>query len=77
MNGARAWNKAMETTRTLSPLVGQRGRLPMGDSMMVDVEVMDARVVYGQTQVSVSPVAGTGRMWVDAGRVSGLKKGGG
>jgi hypothetical protein len=58
----------------LARLVGQTGDLIMSsvrkdDDLRVKVRIEDARVSYGRLDLLVSPIQGTGRMWVSGERV--------
>ena len=65
------------TTQELQELIGQKGSVVMYPSWppsktgeaIVDVEITHARAIYGRVDVLVTPVAGSGSVWVNADRV--------
>jgi|ERR1700676_2143627 len=56
------------STLTLSQSIGKLGTINQG-GLTVDVTVLDAKQAYGCTRFLVSPVAGSGEVWVSAERV--------
>lgn len=50
----------------LQSLVGHPGTWLAPNGMKVPVDVLDARVAYGRTDVLVRPVGGSDEQWVDA-----------
>jgi len=54
------------------PYRGRTGRL-FTDGLQIEVEVIDARRVYGRTDLYVAPVAGSGQRWVSLDRVGGIE----
>ena len=57
------------TVAELGKLMHARGLLATAEDLRVPVEVRDVRVSYGNTQVYVIPVGGTGGAWVMATRL--------
>lgn len=57
------------TGKDLVAVIGRTGRLA-SERLMVAVRVLDAKVAWGATRYLVTPMAGEGTMWVDAGRVT-------
>lgn len=57
--------------------VGKRGTVPFGKAMFAEVEVLDAKTVYGTVRLFVQPVAGDGQEWVDVARFELLESTGG
>lgn len=58
----------MNTAITIAPFIGKRGTINQG-GLFVDVQVLDAKSAYGCTRFLVSPMAGSGEVWVSAERV--------
>lgn len=48
------------------------------EGFVIDVEILDVRKVWNRTDYLVTPLQGTGEVWVSAERVSqdGIQKGG-
>jgi adenylyl- and sulfurtransferase ThiI len=51
------------TVRELAQYIGKTGTYQIKD-MRIDVEVLDAKVSYGQTRYLITPVSGEGSRWV-------------
>jgi hypothetical protein len=49
-------------------MIGKRGNLNQG-GLSVDVQILDVKQSYGCTRFLVSPMAGSGEVWVSADRV--------
>lgn len=65
----RAQEAAHESLASVLALkIGKRGLVRAGQ-LEVEVEVYDAKMVYGRVLLLVRPVAGHGETWVDAQRV--------
>jgi hypothetical protein len=47
-------------------LIGKKGQLMIRPGCTTEVEVVDARQVFGRTDYQVKPVAGSGECWVEA-----------
>lgn len=60
----------MLTAKAAVRAIGRKGELPLGGDTSITVHVRDVRQVWGRTDLLVAPVAGSGEMWVSAGRVS-------
>ena len=56
-------------TLELSQAIGKTGLLRF-DALSVSVKIMDAKTAYGNVRYLVTPVSGTGSVWVDSSRVS-------
>ena len=56
-------------TLELSKAIGQSGTL-RANGLDITVRITDAKIAYGNVRYLVTPVSGTGSVWVDAGRVS-------
>lgn len=54
----------------LAYLINRLARLHLATGMTVAVRILDAKHIYGVTRVQVTPVAGSGKQWVDRGRVT-------
>ena len=52
------------TARTLTDLLGTIRAWTVTADVTVNVEVLDARQVFGRTDVLIRPVAGRGTTWV-------------
>lgn len=39
------------------------------DNLLIDVEISDVRIVWGRTDYLVTPIQGTGELWVSESRV--------
>lgn len=59
----------MSIAEELAQLVGYRAELPDGYGLLVEVTVLDAGLVYGVKRCLVTPVAGSGRRWVNLDRL--------
>ena len=64
------------TTQELQELIGQKGAMKTDafssvrqPALWFEVEILDARANYGRVDVLVTPVAGSGSVWVNAERV--------
>ena len=57
-------------TLELSKVIGQSGTLRALPYLTFNVLVLNAKIAYGNVRYLVTPVSGTGSVWVDAGRVS-------
>jgi len=57
------------TTRTLSPLIGKAGRYLIGTASF-PVTIVDARELFGRTDVQIEPVGGSGAAWVERSAVT-------
>lgn len=53
----------------LTKLIGREGSLGNGDGLTVLVTVTSVKVCYGRPRLLVSPLSGSGQVWVDASRV--------
>lgn len=58
-----------QTIRELAQLIGQRGAYNVAKDMWINVEVEDVRISYGDTHLLITPVSGTGSIWVLAANV--------
>jgi len=56
------------TAAELARLIGTRRAWHVTPAVWVEVDVLDARHVFGRTDVRVRPVAGDGSQWVDLAR---------
>jgi hypothetical protein len=56
-------------TLELSQAIGKTGLLS-ASVLSVRVTIVDAKIAYGNVRYLVTPVSGTGSVWVDSGRVS-------
>lgn len=63
------------TAREAKQLLGSTGSLATLDGLTVDVKILDVREVYGRVDFLVTPVAGSGQVWKQAGNVK-VSKGG-
>lgn len=54
------------TTKTLSEYIGQTLLWDSGRKMHFNVRVLDARQMYGRTDLLIAPVSGEGEQWVSA-----------
>ena len=52
----------------MSKAIGKQGSLGT-DGLRIDVTVSDVKKVYGAIRYQVTPVSGTGSVWVDSSRV--------
>ena len=59
------------TVESLRQCVGLTGLLS-SDKLQFNVLILDAKVSYGNARFLVTPVSGSGEVWVDSSRVSGL-----
>ena len=57
------------TTAVLARLIGTYARLRIG-GLNVNVEIIDARISFGNLQLQVTPKAGNDASWVSADRCS-------
>lgn len=53
----------------LSKSIGLTGQL-QSDRLTVSVRILDAKTAYGSIRYQVSPISGTGSVWVDSSRVT-------
>lgn len=56
---------------TMSQFIGKIGTVNQG-GLYVDVKVLDAKKSYGCIRFLVSPMAGSGEVWVSAERVRAM-----
>lgn len=56
------------STLELSQYIGKQGLL-LSDKLRFGVFVQDAKLAYGNVRFQVTPVSGTGMVWVDSNRV--------
>lgn len=56
------------TGREIAALIGRTGKLTDG-AIKWGVEINDARETWGVTECLISPVSGTGSMWLPANSV--------
>lgn len=56
------------STLELSQYIGKQGLL-LSDKLRFSVYVQDAKLAYGNVRFQVTPVSGTGIVWVDSNRV--------
>ena len=58
------------TARELTAKIGKKGTARLTTHgkgfVTVEIEVTDARTAFGRIDLEVTPVAGSGRMWVSA-----------
>lgn len=57
------------TALELAANIGKLGSIPV-NGLTVHVHIMDGKVSYGTPRYLVTPVSGTGSVWVDSSRVS-------
>ena len=57
------------TVESLRQYVGLTGALS-SDKLQFDVLILDAKVSYGNARFLVTPVSGSGEVWVDSSRVT-------
>lgn len=55
----------------LSNLLGKEGMLDI-NGLQFMVRIIDVRKVFGRTDYKVTPVSGTGTIWVESHRLKGL-----
>ncbi len=55
----------MMTARELTELLDRTGTIDL-DGLAVQIRVLDARIRFGETDLQVSPVAGSGTRWARA-----------
>jgi hypothetical protein len=58
-----------QTIKELAQLIDTEGVYNVSRDMWIRVRVEDVRVAYGETQLLITPVAGTGSTWVLASNV--------
>jgi hypothetical protein len=58
------------TVRELAQSIGKTGTYQIKD-MKINVEVLDAKVSWGQTRYLITPVSGEGSRWVQENLVLG------
>lgn len=51
--------------KELMKIIGKKGKYNI-DGFVVDVEVTDAKVVFGRTDYQIKPVCGSGSKWVES-----------
>jgi hypothetical protein len=56
------------TTADLAKTIGREAILS-SDKLCFTVQIQDAKLAYGNVRYLVSPVSGTGSVWVDSSRV--------
>ena len=56
--------------KELASKIGAIGTLDSRSDFSPEVAVIDAKISYGQLRYLVSPVAGSGKVWVDSSRVT-------
>lgn len=56
------------TALELSEAIGKRGSI-LSDSIRVLVLIMDGKTAYGNARYLITPVSGSGQIWVNADRV--------
>lgn len=61
---AISYARTKEGRIDLAAYKGLKGKIN-ANNMMIDVNINDARVRYGHLDLQVSPVAGTGEVWVE------------
>ena len=54
--------------KELVKLIGKQGKLD-AYPLTYEVEIIDVKSVYGNDRLQVTPVAGSGTVWVNADRV--------
>jgi hypothetical protein len=59
----------MNTVAMMSQAIGKQASIYQG-GLTVTVRIMDAKQAYGQTRYLVTPVTGSGSVWVNSDRVS-------
>lgn len=62
----------MMTVKEMAALIGTEGMYNVSRDMYVRVRVEDVRVSYGDVQLLITPIAGTGEAWVMAGNVKAV-----
>lgn len=60
--------------KELNELMGKIAVIKLGD-LYVECRIEDIRVVYGVTQIQVSPMCGAGKTWKNLTGVIEIKKG--
>ena len=55
------------SVRELAKMIGAQGYVTLG-GLKVIVAIMDAKVSYGKTRYLVTPLSGSGSVWIDADR---------
>ncbi len=58
------------TSKEIHELLSKAATLHGKDGMDIAVRIVDAREAYGRLDVRVTPVAGSGEVWVNADRVT-------
>lgn len=53
----------MSNAKELAQYIGKRGQIRTSDGLLVEVEVLDARLTYGRIQIQVTPCMGVGNAW--------------
>jgi hypothetical protein len=54
------------TAAEMTKAIGQTGSVYFRGECSVFVRIVDAKVSYGTLRYEVQPMAGTGRVWIDA-----------
>ena len=58
------------STLELSKHIGKTGQLTEhSNTLRFDVRIIDVKLAYGNVRYQVTPVSGTGSVWVDSSRV--------
>ena len=57
----------------MSKAIGKQGSLST-DGLHINITVSDVKKVYGAIRYQVTPVSGTGSVWVDSSRVQILEE---
>lgn len=61
------------STLNLNDCVGKIGHLT-GEVLAFDLRITGVKMAYGRTRFQVTPVSGTGSVWVDSSRVKILEE---
>lgn len=59
-----------EMSKLLGCVASMVVELSRGNTILVDVRILDAQMAYGDVRVQVQPVAGSGDAWVSMQRIS-------
>ena len=49
---------------TLAALIGRQGAVRVSNGLIVNVRVRDIKQSYGDTRYLVTPISGSGKVWV-------------
>jgi len=60
------------TAIELAKYIGQTATYHGVPGLVIEVTVIDARVSWGQVQLQIQPVSGSGSKWVNAESLGGL-----